>query len=218
LHDVIETIPDAIAAYDRDDRLILFNQAYREFHASSASAIEIGARLEDVLRYGLAAGQYAEAGKTAEQHEAWLRQRLAAHRHPQHQPSVQQLGDGRWLQVSERRSASGVVVGARTDITVLKQAELAIRRTAETDGLTQLANRSVMLRELDAALLGDRLPDRFGAFIIIDLDHFKSVNDTLGHDAGDKLLTTIARRLLRQVRRSDVVARLGGDEFAVLLT
>lgn len=74
------------------------------------------------------------------------------------------------------------------------------------------------MRELDAALLGERVPDRFGAFIIIDLDHFKTVNDTLGHDVGDKLLTTVSRRLLRQVRRSDVVARLGGDEFAVLLT
>ncbi len=218
LHDVIETIPDAIAAYDRDDRLILFNRAYKDFYTRSSPAIEIGARFEDILRHGVSVGQYSGVGATPEEQEAWVQERLSIHRHPPSSPSVQFLSDGRWLQVSERRSQSGVIVGARTDITALKQAELAIRRTAETDGLTQLANRSVMLRELDAVLLGERLPDRCGAFIIIDLDHFKTVNDTIGHDAGDKLLTTVARRLLRQVRRSDVVARLGGDEFAVLLT
>ncbi len=218
LHDIIETIPDAIAAYDRDDRLILFNRAYKDFYTRSTGVIRAGARFEDILRHGVSVGQYAGVGQTPQEQEAWVQERLAIHRDPPSSPSIQFLSDGRWLQVSERRSQSGVIVGARTDITALKQAELAIRRTAETDGLTQLANRSVMMRELDAALLGERVPDRFGAFIIIDLDHFKTVNDTLGHDVGDKLLTTVSRRLLRQVRRSDVVARLGGDEFAVLLT
>ncbi|MBC2861478.1 EAL domain-containing protein [Stappia sp. 28M-7] len=218
LHDVIETIPDAIAAFDGEDRLILFNRSYRDYYALSAKLIREGTPFEDILRHGVAAGQYMDPGATEEQREAWIRNRIAIHRNPPSEPSIQLLSDGRWLQVSERRSASGAIVGARTDITALKQAELAIRRTAETDGLTQLANRSVMTRELDKALQGKRARDQSGVFIIIDLDHFKSINDTLGHDAGDALLRVVARRLRRLLRRGDVVARLGGDEFAVLLT
>lgn len=218
LHDVIETIPDAIAAFDAEDRLILFNRSYRDYYAMSAKLIREGTRFEDILRHGVMAGQYMDPGATEAQREAWIRNRIALHRDPPSEPSIQLLSDGRWLQVSERRSSSGAIVGVRTDITALKQAELAIRHTAETDGLTQLANRSVMMRELDTALQGNRPRDRVGAFIIIDLDHFKSVNDTLGHDAGDALLRAVAQRLRRHVRRGDVVARLGGDEFAVLLT
>ncbi|SOB99934.1 bifunctional diguanylate cyclase/phosphodiesterase [Stappia indica] len=218
LHDVIETIPDAIAAFDAEDRLILFNRSYRDYYALSAKLIREGTPFEDILRHGVAAGQYMDPGSTPEQREAWIRNRIAIHRDPPSEPSIQLLSDGRWLQVSERRSTSGAIVGVRADITALKQAELAIRRTAETDGLTQLANRSVMTRELDKALQGKRLRDQVGVFIIIDLDHFKSINDTLGHDAGDALLRVVAQRLRRLLRRGDVVARLGGDEFAVLLT
>lgn len=218
LDDVVETIPDAIAAYDRDDRLILFNAAYRKLYELSAPSIRVGARFEDILRYGLAAGQYVDAGTTSEQHEAWLGTRLAAHMDPAPRALLQQLPNGRWLHVRERRSASGNIVGVRTDVSALKEAEAVIRHTAETDALTDLANRAVMLEALNAVLKGQRKEDQSGALFMLDVDHFKAINDTLGHAAGDQVLRTMADRLKRSLRSEDTIARLGGDEFAVLAT
>ncbi|WP_372425584.1 sensor domain-containing protein [Salinarimonas chemoclinalis] len=217
LRDVLDTIPDAVAAYDADDRLVLFNQAYKDFYAASAPAITLGARFEDILRYGVAHGQYADAGDTPQAREAWLDRRIEMHREHPTDRVIQHLGDGRWLQVCERRSASGHTVGVRSDITSLKQAEAAIKRHAEQDALTGLANRAVVTQRLRDVLDGRRATDGMGAVVLLDLDHFKDINDTLGHDAGDTLLREVARRLSGAVRASDVVARLGGDEFAVLL-
>ncbi|NBN63563.1 putative bifunctional diguanylate cyclase/phosphodiesterase [Pannonibacter tanglangensis] len=218
LDDVIETIPDAIAAYDANDRLILFNAAYKKLYALSSPAIRIGARFEDILRYGLAAGQYLDAGETSEDHEEWLRRRLSAHLSPPPTALIQQLPNGRWLHVRERCSASGNIVGVRTDVTALKEAEAVIRRTAETDALTGLANRALMLDALNTVLRGQRTGDRSGALFMLDIDHFKTINDTLGHAAGDQVLRTMADRLRKALRAEDTIARLGGDEFAVLAT
>ncbi|MFN3686713.1 EAL domain-containing protein [Salinarimonas sp.] len=217
LRDVLDTIPDAVAAFDRNDRLILFNEAYKDFYASSAPAIRLGATFGEMLRYGVERGQYRDAGETPETREAWIAERLEAHRTCRNGRLIQELDDGRWLQVRERRSRSGNVVGVRTDITSLKLAEAAIKRSAEQDALTGLANRRVLLDSLERRLAGKRAEDGAGALALLDLDHFKDVNDTLGHDIGDELLKGVADRLRQGVRGSDVVARLGGDEFAILL-
>jgi diguanylate cyclase (GGDEF)-like protein len=81
---------------------------------------------------------------------------------------------------------------------------------AGTDALTGLANRRTLQRELDATAAGDLV-------VVLDIDHFKRVNDTLGHDAGDRVLVDLARVLTSVVRAGDVVARLGGEEFVLLL-
>ncbi len=98
-------------------------------------------------------------------------------------------------------------------------ARLLHRRIHEAthDGLTGLANRTLLLREC-ATALADRKEGEFVALLLLDLDRFKQVNDTLGHAAGDTLLQQVASRLTDQVRREDLVARLGGDEFGILLT
>ncbi len=101
----------------------------------------------------------------------------------------------------------------------LVNARLLSRQVHEAthDGLTGLANRTLLLRRC-AAALEQRQDDEVVALLLLDLDHFKQVNDTLGHAAGDFLLQQVAGRLTDQVRREDLVARLGGDEFGVLLT
>ncbi|MEL6978195.1 MAG: EAL domain-containing protein [Pseudomonadota bacterium] len=109
-------------------------------------------------------------------------------------------------------------VSIRYDITEKKRAESELRRLADHDVLTSLANRDILTRELEA-LAAQSLedPEAGGLFVLIDLDHFKDINDTWGHDVGDEVLMQIAERLRRMTRARDLVARLGGDEFAMLL-
>jgi diguanylate cyclase (GGDEF)-like protein len=113
--------------------------------------------------------------------------------------------------------ASGGVVVTQ-DVTDRKQRELRLNELASRDALTGVWNRRRLAAELEW-LLGEtaRTGRTAGSLLLVDLDGFKQVNDTLGHGAGDELLRKVAQKLELLVRRTDVVARLGGDEFAVLL-
>jgi diguanylate cyclase (GGDEF)-like protein/PAS domain S-box-containing protein len=107
--------------------------------------------------------------------------------------------------------------GISTDITLRKMAEDEIRQLAFFDPLTNLPNRRLLLDRIEQALVASVRHRRQGALLYIDLDHFKTLNDTLGHDMGDLLLQQVAARLVACVREGDTVARMGGDEFVVLL-
>ena len=98
-----------------------------------------------------------------------------------------------------------------------KAAEDEIRHLAFFDPLTLLPNRRLLMDRLQQALVTSQRSGCEGALMFIDLDNFKLVNDTLGHDKGDQLLREVARRLLASVREGDTVARLGGDEFVIML-
>ncbi|MDX1537725.1 EAL domain-containing protein [Arsukibacterium sp.] len=118
------------------------------------------------------------------------------------------------------RHANGEIYalcGISTDVTAHKQNQEAIHQLAFYDALTSLPNRRLLLERLEQAFsLAGRMPCQ-GAVLFIDLDHFKDLNDTLGHAVGDELLSQVARRLGDQLRKSDTLARFGGDEFVVLL-
>jgi len=133
--------------------------------------------------------------------------------------------EGRWLWVLSRslpaRDPDGVprkLVGTHTDITSSKRAEEQLARRAFYDPLTDLPNRALFLDRLSHAMRrARRRPSYLFAVLFLDLDHFKVINDSLGHMAGDQLLVLIARRLEATLRPGDTVARLGGDEFTILL-
>jgi diguanylate cyclase (GGDEF)-like protein/PAS domain S-box-containing protein len=114
------------------------------------------------------------------------------------------------------KSVRGVVLNAR-DITERIELEEELTHQAFHDGLTGLPNRALLRDRLDQALARAERSDRLLAVLLVDLDGFKQVNDSLGHDAGDQLLQEVARRFRSVVRASDTVARFGGDEFALLL-
>jgi len=132
--------------------------------------------------------------------------------------------DGSALVVQSRRTLVNAengtprsILAINTDITERKAAEAAIEHLAFYDVLTELPNRRLLRKRLDDALARSLRDGPVGALLFIDLDDFKTLNDTLGHDVGDVLLQQVARRLRACVRRGDTVARLGGDEFVVML-
>lgn len=117
--------------------------------------------------------------------------------------------------VRDRDGAPYQLLGQLEDVTERKQLELALTHDASHDSLTGLLNRSALRRELEL-MWAVRIAERPMAVLFGDLDGFKDVNDTLGHDAGDEVLVHVAQRLERAVRGTDVVGRWGGDEFVIL--
>ena len=109
------------------------------------------------------------------------------------------------------------MIGTHTDITNQKNNEERIQKLAFYDSLTGLANRSLFYDRLKQALLAAERSEKNGALLYIDLDDFKTLNDSLGHDVGDALLVEVAKSLLECIRANDTVARIGGDEFVILL-
>jgi diguanylate cyclase (GGDEF)-like protein/PAS domain S-box-containing protein len=108
-------------------------------------------------------------------------------------------------------------VGSFTDITDIKEAEAEIHQLAYYDPLTKLPNRRLLQDRLKQSIAATARSKMYGALFFIDLDRFKALNDTRGHDVGDLLLIDVAQRLLEAVRENDTVARQGGDEFVVLM-
>lgn len=228
LSEAIEALADGFALYDAADRLVVCNARYRELYSESAPMLQPGKRFEDILRYGLAHGQYPQA---VGREEDWLQERLRCHRQPAG-PQFQELPDNRWLRIDERKTRDGGIAGVRTDVTELvrhqqqltalnsrlAEANARVEVLSETDALTGIANRRRFDRRLaeewsrvtrDNATLG---------LLLIDIDDFKAFNDRHGHPAGDACLQRVAAVLAAcATRPTDVVARYGGEEFAVLL-
>ncbi|MHC0430094.1 putative bifunctional diguanylate cyclase/phosphodiesterase [Streptomyces sp. O3] len=127
-------------------------------------------------------------------------------------------GSGDWLNVEStvNRHQGGLIFNSR-DVTERVRLQAQLQHNAEHDPLTDLPNRALFTKRVAQALGGRRNSDRGTAVLFIDLDGFKAVNDTIGHQAGDELLVQAARRLAESVRSGDTAARLGGDEFAALI-
>lgn len=212
LQNVIETIADGMAVFDRNGQLVLFNNAFKELYHESRNLIKHGVNYEEFVRKGAELGQYEEIGSDL---SSWIQSRLAMFQVEEQIYELPLRGD-RWLHVKTRKTDAGHVVGLHRDMTESKRLENRIRHMAMHDSLTGLPNRTAFDEELRRSRARSERYGHSFALIFLDLDNFKAVNDTYGHQVGDNLLLEIARRLSAAVRQNDFVARLGGDEFAII--
>ena len=212
---LIDSLPTMVSAYDRQGRYLFFNEAYARFHGLREDRLAIGCTPEALgvpmdAALELALGRqmpapFMEFEATGANGEVRTLLATAA-------------------PVDDDSGGAGQVVHVALDISDRKAAEQRVRHLAEHDALTDLPNRVLFANRLRHALSSARRQEECGlgrrsfALHCIDLDRFKDVNDSLGHQAGDSLLLAAAERMRACLRRGDTLARLGGDEFAILQT
>jgi len=205
----IENMPHGLCMFDQDLCLLVTNARYAEMYDFDAADVAAGTDIVSLARQRMARGQ------ASEQEVAYFEEFRRGPPTDQFSTQVKKLTDGRVISIVGEKMPAGGWVMIHQDITEQQAAEKKMHHMAHHDALTGLPNR-VMLREQLSKRLEELEPDATLAVLCLDLDHFKRVNDTLGHPVGDALLVAVARRLRDCVRRGDIVVRLGGDEFAVL--
>ena len=206
----LNNMSQGVAMFDGRQRLIISNTQLAKIYRLTPEQTKPGAPFRTILEARAAVGSVPGdvPNFVADSLEQVSRVGLSH--------SYYELRDGRTVSVSLQGMDGGGWVSIYQDITAQKRIEAELERLARHDALTGLPNRSLFTEKADAALARMRRHGEAFAVLMLDLDRFKSVNDSFGHPAGDALLREIARRLLNTVREVDCVARFGGDEFAVL--
>jgi diguanylate cyclase (GGDEF)-like protein len=211
LDTVVNNMSQGVLMFDAEARLVFCNQRYVEMYGLSSEVATPGCALRDLLLHRAAVGAFAGS---AEDYIADLLEDIAAGK-----TSVVMVkaADGRVFSIVRNPIAGGGWIATHEDITDRQRAEERIVHMARHDALTDLPNRTMLRERLDHELKRVKRGECL-AVLCLDLDHFKSVNDTLGHPIGDELLKVVAERLRRCTREPDTIARLGGDEFAIIMT
>ncbi|MFA6013661.1 MAG: EAL domain-containing protein [Gallionellaceae bacterium] len=225
LRTILENTPDTIARYGPDCRRIYVNPAFAAATEGGAAAL-LGSTPTE-----------CPGGASAGHYEALIKQVLASGQDARFELNwIGIRGEAicSHIRLTAEHDSSGKVISVLSvgrDITELNHSRISLNEAnkqleamndmlqslASFDSLTQLPNRRLLLDRLKQALASCTRSGHYGAIMFIDLDNFKTLNDTLGHDIGDILLQQVAKRLESCVREGDTVARLGGDEFVVML-
>jgi diguanylate cyclase (GGDEF)-like protein/PAS domain S-box-containing protein len=205
----IDNMPQGLCMFDGEQKLIVSNRRYAEIYGLDPEDAIPGTSLRLIL------ARRAAISMGAGNAEDYVEERVAAVSSRQPWYCVNELANGRMVAVSHQPMPSGGSVATHEDITERRKAEAQIERLAHYDALTNLPNRVSFRANTDRALSRVERGDAL-AVLCLDLDHFKEVNDTLGHPVGDALLQAVADRIRACVRPTDCVARLGGDEFAIV--
>ena len=206
----VNNISQGLCMYDPKGRLVICNQPYQRIYNLPEHLLKPGTQLDDILSYLFERGM--QAGGDRDEYIRWRREVIAR---GEYGKNIHEL-NGRIILMQHHPMKDGGWVTTHEDITEQRQQEAKIFHMARHDALTQLPNRVQFLEEMAACEAGISRGEQI-AVLCIDLDHFKGVNDSLGHSFGDKLLQQVSARLWGATREDDMLARLGGDEFALLL-
>jgi diguanylate cyclase (GGDEF)-like protein len=206
----VNNISQGLCMYDPKGRLVICNEPYQRIYNLPENLLKPGTPLDEILGHLFEQGMHAGADR--DEYIQWRRDVISK---GEHAKNIHEL-DGRIILMQHHPMKDGGWVTTHEDITEQRQQEERIRHLARHDALTQLPNRVQFLDDMAAAEAAVERGEKV-AVLYIDLDHFKGVNDTLGHAHGDKVLQQASARLWGTTRENDVLARLGGDEYALLL-
>lgn len=210
-----------LAVYDENDRLAYANQKYRQVFFLEPEAYPTWA---EIMR----SNYHARRGTviSSPDFELWLKSTLSRRGKIPYRAFETDNHDGRWLFMTETVDEDGWMFCLATDITDLRAPDRDLRlerdialKSSLTDELTGIANRRFVIARLAAMMQMPLTPAQpsTGCFAIFDVDDFKQVNDSFGHQSGDRLLVSFAQEISRLVRRIDCFGRLGGEEFGLVL-
>ncbi|HMM88709.1 EAL domain-containing protein [Bradyrhizobium sp.] len=207
LDTALDNMSQGLAMFDADGRIMLYNERYAEMLGRTGMTLQ-GRLLLDVLR------QQKSLNRWDGDPDQFAASVIASARAGE---SVTRTvsRNGRSIRVVDQPMKGGGWIATFEDITEWQAAQEQISHMARHDALTNLPNRTLFREQLEKALRLARRSDQLAVFCL-DLDHFKDINDSLGHPVGDALLKEVARRLGECITENDTVARLGGDEFAIV--
>ncbi|SNB75419.1 diguanylate cyclase (GGDEF) domain-containing protein [Arboricoccus pini] len=207
--------PVLVSIFDRSDRLVFANTAFRRSYGIDDGSYPTWT---EMLRRNFANAHGASI--VADDFEKWLASATSRRGKTSFRAFEADLTDGSWLWMTEGLGANGSMLCVAVDITALAASDRHLRherdlaqRASQTDELTGLANRRFMMALLEAELAKSEPL----ALAILDIDHFKSINDDFGHLVGDSVLIDFANRARACVRRSDAFGRIGGEEFLLVM-
>jgi diguanylate cyclase (GGDEF)-like protein len=215
LDTALNNMSQGLCMFDRDKRLVLCNELYAKMYNLPAELLQPGALHSDIIAHRVRSGILkGNQGDVAVRDHLSV---LSALSPVKRSVRVEDHADGTQIRVVREPMEGGGWVATHEDITERKLSSERIAHLAHFDALTDLPNRVLfrehLERELNRIDPGDQL-----AVLFLDVDEFKSVNDSLGHQVGDELLRSIAASLSGCLKQTDFIARLGGDEFAIVLT
>jgi diguanylate cyclase (GGDEF)-like protein len=205
----LDNMTQGLLVFDASERLVVCNRRYIEMYGLSRDVVKPGCMLRDLVEHRKQTGSYKG---DADAYYSWILDNLGPNAISQ---AVIVTADGRSIQIVNQILANGSWVATHEDITERARFDDRIAHMAHYDALTDLPNRTMFREQLDSALKSIARGGQL-AVLYIDIDEFKSVNDSLGHPVGDELLKAVADRLRGCLRQTDFVARLGGDEFAII--
>lgn len=219
----IEHMDEGIALFNKDKQIALYNQKFLNIYPSLTATLGTSIHLEDFLRGNLEHGIYVGSRRSTDEKGA-VNQRqnmqddlnLRLSRYLAGKPFMEQLKDGRWIEVLNSPTPDGGFVSLQRDVTEMKKSHDRMKFLANHDPLTGLGNRAAFEDYFHKKLAQAKAQKKGLHVLYMDLDGFKKINDTLGHDRGDLLLISVAKTLSSVVRDTDFAARLGGDEFVVV--
>jgi diguanylate cyclase (GGDEF)-like protein len=214
LDTAINNMGEGLCMFDAEKRLVVCNDRYAKMYRLSPELLKAGTPHHEIIKHRIASGILK--GETSDSAAKRLLSTLNALPPDATTSRVDELADGRLICVTRQPMPGGGWVATHVDVTEQRRSEAKIIHMAQHDALTELPNRVRLRVRMDHALAITREGGSGLAVLMLDLDRFKEVNDTLGHPTGDKLLQAVAARLLECVRETALIARLGGDEFAVI--
>ncbi len=210
LEAAVNNMSQGLCMFDADRKLVICNNTYATLYGLPPELVRPGTSIMEILQFRVEHGVHPVGEK-----QDYFARRIALIENEREDIDTVELEDGRILSIRHHPMADGGWVSTHQDITEQRQIEARIRHIARHDPLTDLPNRLMFSEMMTAAEVRIGRRETI-AILAIDLDHFKAVNDTLGHGTGDALLKLVAQRLKEACRQGDEISRLGGDEFAVL--